>query len=177
MGSLINESHIWGSWYRPPSLSRLGWCARMWMASRTPLANQSSSLSRVLALARETEWDALSRLMWLETSEWIELGRRCSRNLDLRDLSVSPIYDSLQGLSSVASLPSHLMWYTAPHASWGNGIFSSGEDLFNLLSWTEIRSYTSGFENSLCFLGHALDVRNSHALRRKPGGWFCPSAW
>ena len=34
-----------------------------------PLANQSSSLSRILALARETEWDGLSRLMWLETSE------------------------------------------------------------------------------------------------------------
>ena len=81
----------------------------MWLASRTPLANQSSSLSKILALARETEWDGLSRLMWLETSDRIELGRRCSGNLDLRDLSVSPMYDSLQGLSSVASLPSHLM--------------------------------------------------------------------
>ena len=134
MCSLINESQIWGSWYRPPSLLRLGWCTRIWMASRTPLANQSSSLSRILALARETEWDGLSRLMWLETSEWIELGRRCSRNLDLRDFSVSPIYDSLQGLSSVASLPSHLMWYTTPHASWG-GMGSLGLERICLIFW------------------------------------------
>ena len=146
---------------------------------RTPLANQSSSLSRILALARETEWDGLSRLMWLETSEWIELGRRCSRNLDLRDLSVSPLYDSLQGLSSLASLISqqfNVIYYTTRILG-RNGIFRSGEDLLNLLSWTEIRSYTSGFEKSLRFFGHTLDVRNSHALRRKPGGWLCPSAW
>ena len=112
----------------------LGRCARMWMASRTPLANQSSSLSRILALASETKWDGLSRLMWLETSEWIELGRWCPRNLDLRDLSVSPIYDSLQGLSSLASLPSHLMWYTTSHASSG-GMGSLGLKRICLIFW------------------------------------------
>ena len=177
MCSLINESQIWGSWYRPPSLLRLGWCARMWLASRTPLANQSSSLSKILALARETEWDGLSRLMWLETSDRIELGRRCSGNLDLRDLSVSPMYDSLQGLSSVASLPSHLMWYTTPHAYWG-GMGSLGQERICLIFWAGQRyDLTPADLKILCFLGHTLDVRNSHALRRKPAGWFCPFAW
>ena len=88
----------------PPTISVEAWAVRA-----HPLANQSSSLYRILALAKETEWDGLPRLMRLETSRRVWLGRRCSRKLDLRDLSVSPIYDSLQGLSSVASLPSHLM--------------------------------------------------------------------
>ena len=103
---LMMLSHIGGKLYLPPSLLRLGLRALMYMASFTPLSNHLGSVVNTSVFSNSTECWGWSTWMCLETSEVVELGRRCSPNLAFRDLSVSPTY--------IASHSSHLIFYIGP---------------------------------------------------------------
>ena len=99
-------SHTSGKLYRPPSLLRLGLRALMYMASFTPLSNHLGFVVNTSVFSNSMECWWWSTWMCLETSEVVELGRRCSLNLAFRDLSVSPMYTT--------SHSSHLILYISP---------------------------------------------------------------
>ena len=99
-------SHTGGRLYLPPSLLRLGFSALMKMASFIPLSNHLGSVVRISVLSSSTVCSTWSVCTCFATSEVVELGLRCSLNLDFRDLSVSLMY--------VASYSSHLILYTSP---------------------------------------------------------------
>ena len=80
----------------PPSLFKEGLETRMCMASFTPLLNHLGSTASIFACSMSTWWSGWSMFTCFETSEFTLLGLRCSMNLALRDLSVSPIYDASQ---------------------------------------------------------------------------------
>ena len=69
--------------------------------------------------------------MCFDTSEVVELGRRCSLNLVFRDLSVSPTY--------TASHSSHMILYTSPnYVLFTHGILRFHQQLSPCLKYVEI---------------------------------------
>ena len=102
---LMVLSHTGGRLYLPPSLLRLGFRALIYMASFTPLSNYLGSVVSSV-FSNSTECWGWSTWMCFETTEVVELGRRCSRNLAFRDLSVLP--------TCTTSHSSHLILYTDP---------------------------------------------------------------
>ena len=85
---LMMLSHTIGRWYLP-SLLRLGFRVVMRMVSFTTLSNHLDAVVKISMFSYSTEcWGCL---MWIcfVTSEMVELGLRCSLNLDFIDLSIS----------------------------------------------------------------------------------------
>ena len=76
----------------PPSLLGMGSATRMWIASFTPPLKPLwlRSTSRILALVMSTECSRWSTWMCLDISEVDELHLLCSRNVAVKNLSVSP---------------------------------------------------------------------------------------
>ena len=83
-------SYTLGSLYRPPSM--FSNVDSLWHI-RPPwhLSQNICSRSRILTSSNSTWWSGDSIWMCWETSDEVELGRRCSWNLVFSDLSVSPM--------------------------------------------------------------------------------------
>ena len=59
------------------------------MASFTPLSNHRGSRSKMFTFSRSMWWPGDSMWICCKTSEDMELGHRCSKNLALRERSIS----------------------------------------------------------------------------------------